>query len=92
MPGSVVNTRSSFAAAISVPSATTTMPGVLRIADADSAAVVDVNPRRAARRIHQRVEQWPVGDRIGHRHRLGLPVRRCDRAGVQMIAADDDRR
>ena len=93
MPGSAVSTRSSFSSASSVPSATHTMPGVDRAADADAAAVVDAHPRRARRRVDQRVEQRPVGDRVGLvLHPLRLAVGRGDRAGVEVVAADDDRR
>ncbi len=68
-------------------------PGVDRAADADAAAVVDAHPRRPARRVDEGVEQRPVGDRVGAvGHRLGLAVRRRHRAGVEVVAADDDRR
>src|SRR5207247_399762 len=38
--------------------------GVDRITDADAAAVVDGDPRRAGRRVHEGVEDRPVGDRV----------------------------
>ena len=42
----------------------------------DPAAVMDADPRRAGGGVHQRVEQRPVGDRIGAvAHRLRLAVR-----------------
>ena len=48
---------------------------------------------RAGRRVDQRVEQRPVGDGVGAvGHRLGLAVRRRDRARVEVVAADHDRR
>ena len=69
------------------------MPGVDRVADADAAAVVDAHPRRAGGDVQERVEDRPVGDRVGAvAHRLGLAVRRGDRARVEVVAADHDRR
>src|SRR6187455_1080178 len=66
---------------------------VLRIADAHTAAVVDRYPGRAARGVQERVEHRPVGDRVGAvAHRFGLAVGARDRAGVEMISADYDRR
>ena len=38
--------------------------GVLRVADADTAAVVNGNPRRASGRVHERIQQRPIRDRI----------------------------
>ena len=50
-------------------------------------------PRRRRSGVDQRVEQRPVGDRVGAvEHRLGLAVGRGDRAAVEVVAADDDRR
>ncbi|CAN0622259.1 protein of unknown function [Burkholderia multivorans] len=66
---------------------------VLRKAHADAAAVVQRHPRCAARGVQQRVEQRPVADRIrAVLHRFGLAVRARDRASVEVIAADHDRR
>src|ERR1700751_4004775 len=66
---------------------------VLRVTHADATAVMDRYPGGAACRVEERVQQWPVGDRIGAiAHGLGLAVGTCDRARVEMIAADDDRR
>ena len=43
--------------------------------------------------VEQGVEQGPVADRVAAvLHRLGLAVGRGDRAAVEMVAADDDRR
>ena len=57
-------------------------PRVDRVADADAAAVVDADPRRARGDVEQRVQDRPVGDRVGAvAHRLGLAVRRGDGAG-----------
>ena len=43
--------------------------------------------------LSERVEQRPVGDGVGAvGHRLGLAVRRRDRAGVEVVATDHDRR
>jgi hypothetical protein len=93
MPGSLVSTRSSFCAArASVPSATLDLARVDRAADADAAAVVERHPGSAGRRVEQRVQQRPVGDRVGAvLHRLGLAVRRRHGAGVEVVAADHDR-
>ena len=64
-----------------------------RVADADAAAVVDADPRRARGDVDERVEDRPVRDRVGAvAHRLGLPVRRRDGARVEVIAADHDGR
>ena len=80
-------------AASAVPSATRDLARVDRAPDPDPAAVVDRHPRRPRRRVHQRVEQRPVGDRVrAVGHRLGLPVRRGDRPRVQVVAPDHDRR
>src|SRR5581483_10609938 len=58
----------------------------------DAAAIMNRNPRRPRRGIHERVKQRPVGNRIALvDHSFGLTVRRRNRAGVEMIAADDDR-
>src|SRR4051812_5127654 len=40
------------------------LAGVKRVADADAAAVVEGNPRRAVDRVCERVEIDPVGDRV----------------------------
>ena len=64
-----------------------------RVTDADAAAVVDGDPCGAARRVQQRIQDRPVGDRVAAvTHAFGFPVRRRDRSGVQMIPADHDRR
>ena len=43
--------------------------------------------------VEQGVEQRPVGDGIGAvPHPLGLTVRRCHRAGVQVVARERNRR
>src|SRR5262245_27076843 len=66
---------------------------VQRVADADAAAVMERDPRRAARAVEHRVEDRPVRDRIGAvLHLLRLAERRRDAAGVEMVAPDDDRR
>ena len=67
--------------------------GVQAVADADAAAVVEADPGRARGRVDQGVEDRPVGDGVGAvAHGLGLAVRAGHRAGVEVIAADDDRR
>ena len=66
---------------------------MLREAHADAAAVMQRHPGGARGGVEQRVEQRPVGDRVGAvLHRFGLAVGRGDRAGIEMVAADDDRR
>ena len=93
VPGSVVSTRSSRSAASALPSASDDHAGVDRVADPDAAAVMDADPRRARRRIEERVEDRPVGDRVGAvPHRLGLAVGRGDRARVEVVAPDHDGR
>ena len=67
--------------------------GVLRITHADAAAVMQRNPGAARGAVEQRVEQRPIGDGVrAILHRLCFTIRRGDRARVEMIAADDDRR
>src|SRR5215472_16750660 len=69
------------------------LPGVDGPADADPAAVVHAYPRRTRGRVDQGVEDRPVGYRVGAvGHALGLPVWRGDRAAVQVVAAEHDRR
>ena len=69
------------------------LAGVDRAADADAAAVVDAHPGGARARVDEAVEERPVGDRVRPvDHRLGLAVGRGDRARVEVIAADHDRR
>ena len=76
-----------------MPSADDHHAGVLRIAHADAAAVVERHPSRARRGVEQRVEQRPVADGVAAvLHALGLAVGRGDAAAVEMVAADDDRR
>ena len=67
--------------------------GVLGVAHADAAAVMDRHPGRAAGGVEQRIEQRPVRDRIrAVPHRFGFPIRARHGARVQVIAADDDGR
>jgi hypothetical protein len=69
------------------------LPRVQRVADPDTSAVVEGDPRRPAGDVQQRVEDRPVGDRIAAvEHPLGLAEGRGDAAGVEMVAADGDRR
>src|SRR6185437_16983675 len=64
---------------------------VLRVADADAAAVVYGNPGSARRRVDQRIQQRPIGNGIGAvLHSFGFAERRSHRPGVQMIAPDHD--
>src|SRR4051812_9781708 len=51
------------------------------------------HPRGAARCIQKGVEDRPVGDSIrAVLHRFGLAEWRGDASGVEVVAADDDRR
>ncbi len=60
---------------------------------ADTAAVMQRDPGGAAGGVQERVQQRPVGYRVGAvLHRLGLAVGAGDRAGIQMIPADHHRR
>ena len=67
--------------------------GVLREAHADAAAMMQRHPCRPGCTVQERVQERPVGDRIGAvPHRLRLAVGRGDGAGIEMVAADHDRR
>ena len=93
MPGSFVSTRSMRLAISSRAVGDGHLSGVLRVADAHAAAVVNRHPRRAARGVQQRVQQRPVGDGVAAvLHRFGLAEGRGDRAAVEMVAAHHDRR
>ncbi len=93
IPGSLVSARSSFCAASSVPSATHTMPAWIERPMPTPPPVMQRDPARARRRVDQRVEQRPVGDRVGAvDHALRLPVGRRHRPRVEVVAPDHDRR
>ena len=65
---------------------------VLRISHTHAAAVMQRNPRCAARHGEHRVEQRPVADRIAAvAHAFGFAIGARDRAAIEMIASDDDR-
>src|SRR5665811_1406235 len=67
-------------------------PGVDRLAHSDTTTVMNRHPGCAGGRVEQGVEDRPIGDRIRPvTHRFGLPIRRSDRPGVEMVTADDDR-
>ena len=88
-----MSTRSRRTRISGVPSATITWPACSELPMPDAAAVVERHPRRAARHVEQRVEDRPVGDRVAAvLHRFGLAERRRHAAGVEVVAADDDRR
>ena len=58
-----------------------------------AAAMVQGNPGRATGGIQQRVQQRPVGYRVGTvLHRFGFAVRAGNGTGVKVIAADHYRR
>src|ERR1700682_2426452 len=62
------------------------LAGVLRVADADAAPVMNGDPGSAARSIYQRVQQRPVRYGIGPvEHGFRFAVRRRNGAAVQMI-------
>src|SRR5689334_15722093 len=64
-----------------------------RIADAHATAMMKRNPARAARRVQQRVQDGPIGDCIRSVfHRFSFAKWRRYGSGVEMIAADCDRR
>ena len=61
------------------------------VADAHAAAMVDAHPSRSGRSVQQGVEDRPVGDGVRPiAHPLRLAVRAGDRAGIEMVAPDDD--
>ena len=93
MPGSLVSTRSSRLRCCGGAVGYDHLPGVDAVADADTAAVMNADPRCAVDRIDQGVEQRPVGDGVGPvQHAFRLAVGAGHRAAVEMVAADDDRR
>ena len=66
---------------------------MLRVAHPDSPAVMKGNPGCTAGRIHQRVQQRPVGDRIrAIAHGFCFPIRAGYGAAVKVIPADRYRR
>jgi len=74
MPGSLVSTRSRRFAASGVPSATRPCPRA-GSCPCRRRAVMEAHPARPRRRVHERVEDRPVRDRVGPvLHRLGLAV------------------
>ena len=92
-PGSQVSTRCEFLVRLAGAVGDDHHAGVQRVADADAAAVMHRHPGGAGRGVEQRVQDRPVGDRVAAvAHAFGLAVGRGDRSGVEMIAADHDRR
>src|SRR5690606_14777573 len=66
--------------------------GVLGVAHAHAAAVVQADPGRAAGDVEHGIEQRPVADRVAAvAHGLGLAVGAGDAAGIQVVAADHHR-
>ena len=50
--------------------------GMLRIADADAAAIMNRNPGRAGRGVDERIQQRPIRDRVAAvDHPFGLAIR-----------------
>src|SRR3990170_8589286 len=65
---------------------------VRRISDPDAAAVVYRDEVRPGGRVEERIQDWPVGDRIGSvAHSFRLAIRRGDRARVEVVSRDADR-
>ena len=55
------------------------LTGVERVADAHASAVVERDPGGAVHRVHQRVQDRPIGDRVGAVfHAFGFTERRRD--------------
>ena len=76
-----------------VPSATHTWPAWIESPIPTPPPWWMRDPRGAAGDVDQRVEQRPVGHRVrAVAHGLGLALGRGDRAGVEVVAPDDDRR
>src|SRR6266480_249778 len=66
---------------------------VLRETYTDASAVVDRNPRRAGRRVNQRIKQRPVCNRVtAVEHSFSFAIWRCNRARIEMIAPNHNRR
>src|SRR5579883_1714605 len=69
------------------------LAGMQRVAHADAPAVMEAHPGRARGGVEEGVEHGPVGHGVGAvLHALGLAVGAGHRAGVQVIAPDDDGR
>jgi hypothetical protein len=69
------------------------LPGVERIADSDTPAVVKRNPGRAACDVQHRIQDWPVGDCISPvAHAFRLTEWGSDAASVEVIPTDGYRR
>src|SRR5277367_4564659 len=65
--------------------------GVMGIANAYAASVVDAHPGCSCGSVDECVQQGPVGYGVGAvEHAFGLAVGRCYGAGVEVVAADDD--
>ena len=59
--------------------------GMLGVTHADTTAMVNGNPGRAARSIEESIQQRPVGDRITSiQHCFGLTIRTCDGTAVKV--------
>ena len=66
---------------------------MLRVTDADAAAIVNRNPGCARRGVDERVKQRPISNGIATvDHSFGFAIGRRDRSGVEMIASDHNRR
>src|SRR5580765_1209412 len=64
-----------------------------RVADSDASSVVDRDPGRACGCVHEGIQQRPICNCVGSVfHAFGLAEWRCDRAAIEVIATDYDRR
>src|SRR6266849_9963347 len=69
------------------------LPGMLREAHADPAAVMETYPGRTTRAVEQSIEYRPVRNRVGAVfHPFGFAIGTCHRAGIEVVAANDYRR
>jgi hypothetical protein len=63
-----------------------------RLPHADPTTVMNGNPCGPRGRVQQRVQDRPIGDRVGAiEHVFGLAIGGCDRTRVEVIASDHDR-
>ncbi len=66
---------------------------MLRISHPHTATMMQTHPGSAARSIEQCIQQRPIGNSIGSiLHAFGFTIGAGDRASIQMISADNNRR
>src|SRR5262245_27765954 len=62
------------------------------VSHSHSTAVVKAHPRCAASRVHESVENRPIGNHVTPvKHRFGFSERGCDTSTIKMVAPDNDR-